>query len=327
MREMVRRKGMETGAGRIRLTPTEVRELLEQEARNLRLGRRVYRAVLTLYGVAAAVFVGWQLYRIRPDAGRPFGPSGSSVALRPATPGPIVRANDAPEPADTPPPVEASVLTPPVEAAPTPILRLDRIPWDFVLLITGAGWLVFAGARRALRVQKHAAGMLALLDDPLAVGPLSECLRIDDGQVRRLTHEALVRLLPQIRPNDAHSLTDDQHRCLNHALAGKDTDLSRAILAAYEQVGDGRDLVAVEELADGRSPASKNARVREAAQECVPYLRLRAQKQRAAQTYLRPSAVTDGDAALLRAAAQSDAGDLPFLLHVYDETETATAVE
>jgi hypothetical protein len=318
---------METAAGRIRLTPTEVRELLEYEARNLRRGRRIYRTVLTLYGVAAVVFVGWQLYRMQPATGRAFGPSGASAALGASTAGPIVRADPGPEATDTPPPLEAPLPSAPLEAAAAPALRLDRIPWDFVVLISGAGWLVFAGAKRALRLQKHAAGMLAILDDPIAVGPLAECLRIDDAQVRRLTQEALLRLLPRLRPNDAQSLTDDQHRCLNQALAGRDVDLSLAILAAYEQVGDGRDLAAVEELADGRSPASKDARVREAAQECVPYLRLRAQKQRAAQTYLRPSTVTDGDAALLRAAAPSDAGDLPFLLHVYDETETATAVE
>jgi hypothetical protein len=202
----------------------------------------------------------------------------------------------------------------PIRDEPTP-LQFDRIPWGYVAIIAGVGWLVFAGSRRALRVQKRAAWTLAVLNDPLAVGPLAECLRIDDGQIRRLTQDALIRLLPQLRASHAASLNDEQHRCLNHTLGGKNAEMSLAILSAYEQVGDGRDIAAVQRLAMSVRRKPRDLAIGQAAEQCLAYLLLRAETQRAAQTYLRAACASDSpELALLRPSRPADKQDLEFLL-------------
>lgn len=96
---------------------------------------------------------------------------------------------------------------------------------------------------------------------------------------------------------------------------GRHTDLVLAILQAYEQIGDSAALPVVESLAEGKGPASKEPRIREAAERCLPALRILAQKEQEKQRLLRP-AEAQGNASdrLLRPAQGSTTGDSQTLV-------------
>ena len=76
-----------------------------------------------------------------------------------------------------------------------------------------------------------------------------------------------------------------------------------AILQAFAQVGDSSALPIVEKLAREEAKTVDQRRIQEAAQECLPALRLRAQKERDPHTLLRATGSAGNDTeTLLRAA-------------------------
>jgi hypothetical protein len=152
------------------------------------------------------------------------------------------------------------------------------------------------GAKRRLEVARK----LADYDDVRAVGPLAEALGPGDRQVREIAAAALTRLLPRLRPADAGLLNGNQRRCLYRALNGENTDLILAILKAFEAVGDDAALPHVERLASGRGRAAKSLPIQRAAQECLPFLRERLEKERGARTLLHPSTAPSVPADALR---------------------------
>jgi hypothetical protein len=86
----------------------------------------------------------------------------------------------------------------------------------------------------------------------------------------------------------------------------KDVELTLAALKTLEQIGDASVIATVERLA-AEPPATPNMkRVREAAKECLPYLRIHSDELKQAQTLLRPSeTAASGTESLLRPAAQA----------------------
>jgi hypothetical protein len=145
----------------------------------------------------------------------------------------------------------------------------------------------------ATTVQKNAARALARFDDKRAVGPLADALEYNDKEVVKSARAGLTRLLPELRATDHALLTTSQRRTLDKWLGkSNDTDLSMAILRAYEQVGDPKSVEAVAKLADVQTGAA--LRIRVLAEEVLPAMRQHAGDVYAAQVLLRPSAGDDG---------------------------------
>src|SRR5206468_10754437 len=78
-----------------------------------------------------------------------------------------------------------------------------------------------------------------------------------------------------------------------------------AALNALEQVGDGTALPMVRSLASGKMKTADPKRVQAAARECLPYLQVRFEQQRATQTLLRASHVSKSPHDRLLRPAQS----------------------
>lgn len=118
------------------------------------------------------------------------------------------------------------------------------------------------------------------------------CVKRRPSRTGQMAEQALIRLLPRLRPTDAGLLNEAQRDILCRELSGgnelmtgrfddssePDANLIVAILRALEQVGDARFVPPVEKLAAGKGRAKKDARIREAAQACLPFLQARAEQ-------------------------------------------------
>ena len=139
----------------------------------------------------------------------------------------------------------------------------------------------------ASQKQKAAALAISRFDDVRAIGPLAEALEFNDKEVVPMAEKALIILLPRMKASDTALLNAEQRFCLNRALRGKNTELTLAILKAWEQVGDAKAIEEVDKLARGRG--GKNPQVVAAAQDCLPFLRQSAERQQIGAQLLRPS--------------------------------------
>jgi hypothetical protein len=154
---------------------------------------------------------------------------------------------------------------------------------------------------------KKALKSAANLEDIRLVGPLVELLKFEDAGIKRLAGETLIKLLPRLKASDAFLLNTTQRALLCKALMARvNAESFRiAILKAFEQVGDSTCLATVQRLADGEIANEAEARVRDAARECVPYLQARLEQEKAAQSLLRPSAAGHSSETLLHPVAAS----------------------
>lgn len=161
----------------------------------------------------------------------------------------------------------------------------------------------FASLYAVSQQQKNAASELAKLRPKRAVGPLADALEYGDKSIRTLASSALQDILPQLQASDDHLLNVEQrgrlYNVLKRARFKQDALLMIAILKALEQIGDEKALPAVENLAKIESCNGMEPLVKEAAQECLPALTERVERQRRAQTLLRPAAAPDNPAELL----------------------------
>jgi hypothetical protein len=186
---------------------------------------------------------------------------------------------------------------------------------DFPGYLVGSLVGLIVGGMAATQGQKNASMILAQFDDVRAVGPLAAAREFGDKNLRAVCDTALIRLLPRLQANHADLLNEDQRTCLRHALYGKDTGLTLAILKGLEQVGNADDLPSVEGLARGEGHAALNMRVQNAAKDCLIYLRPRAEEERARPTLLRASiASATAPDTLLRPAEGVPAADPQQLL-------------
>ena len=156
--------------------------------------------------------------------------------------------------------------------------------------------------------------------DKQAVGQIVEGLFIK-SQID-FAQEMLTGLLPRLQISDVNLLSLRHHSILNRHLDGAWGSLTAsranfvlAILKAYEQVGGAQDLLTVERLAQGKGYAKRNKEIREAAQDCLPYLQARADGQELRQTLLRASSESgDNSGTLLRPAHAANITDPAQLL-------------
>jgi hypothetical protein len=216
-------------------------------------------------------------------------------------------------------------------------LLIDRQRWitlfsgpQVVAAILAAGLslvlaLVVSAYWRGTRM-RPAVRALAGSRDISTVGGLVDALLLEDGQNNRVASEALIELLPRLQASDAHFLNTQQRNKLCSVLSKsvdnvlyKDVtvilgpaslskvakkravDLRVAILQAFQQVGDSQALPVVERLASGPAKTPDQTAVRNAALECLPYLRERVSAEQAGRSLLRV-APQPGDAQLVRPA-------------------------
>lgn len=147
---------------------------------------------------------------------------------------------------------------------------------------------------------QNAVRLLADFDDLRAVGPLLETRESEDANLKQLAQQSLLRLLPRLKSSDANLLDEVQLQCMGRALKSKDFVFVCAILKAMEQVGDEKHLELVQRLSKKETTNPIQLRIREAAQECEPYLRKRVEETQLANTLLRASQMEDAPAILLR---------------------------
>src|SRR5262249_22079062 len=149
-----------------------------------------------------------------------------------------------------------------------------------VLAVFGKSAAYGAGYRRC-----NAIMALAYAGDVSMIGAIAVCLFDADRFVRVEAANALRKLLPQVKASDKQHIQPDEMNALLKALESKDGALRVAILKALEQIGDERAFPYVQHICLRYSPYQ----VRHAAEECLPYLRLRAAQAHQAQTLLRAS--------------------------------------
>ena len=158
--------------------------------------------------------------------------------------------------------------------------------------LTYTGLLTCFGGATMSKSHKEAAEKLAQFGDVRAVGLLTEALESNDAQLVTAARDALIRLLPRLQFSDANLLSAEQRDILNRALPSaitqEDRNLSLATLKAYEQIGSENEEVAVEKLA-ASSVAAYDSALRQAAQDCLPYLRASVARRKESASLLRAS--------------------------------------
>lgn len=170
--------------------------------------------------------------------------------------------------------------------------------------------------------RRSATTILARLNDRRAIGPLLEARGY--WYVRGTADASLVRLLPTLKATDALSSSDHAH--LGKALLRGGERFVQAALQALAQIGDERDVAALEQLAHtgGRTHTPEILR---AARECLASVRERIELAQAQRTLLRPSAAPDSDGTLLRPAAGVETPDLLLLRPAAGDSAESPAIE
>lgn len=129
------------------------------------------------------------------------------------------------------------------------------------------------------------------LADPRAVGALAVALKEGGGSIQHTASEALLALLPRVRPDHAVHIAPIQMNALLELAFRSHSSMQIAVLQALEQIGDGRAIPVVQNLA-----LSPHRAVREQARQCLPFLTTRARKAEQSATLLRGAVSPGADA-------------------------------
>jgi hypothetical protein len=191
------------------------------------------------------------------------------------------------------------------------VLKLGLVPHDYEAVCFCMGFVsIFLLAYLISPVRKRwhsTVQNLASCEDPQVIGSLIDTLGMSDpsrksrfrdrflDETQAMARAALVRLLPRLQAGDADLLNKEQRNTLHQILAcelpyvwREDAALNVAILKAFAQIGDQRELTLVEGIVVGRGKPH-HILVREAAQACLPQLKQRIQQQAQASQLLRPA--------------------------------------
>ena len=209
---------------------------------------------------------------------------------------------------------------------------LTSVPTFLPLIILPTTCVLFSAIYLLSRWKNRVALNVAFLDIPQATGPLIEVYASTGFAHSPQIKMALIRLLPRLQAVDIYMLTPTNLNQLYRILYNENYYLSNspaadprfviAILRALEQIGDKQALPRVERMAR----TARNLQVRAAAQECLPYLTVRAEQTRVEQTLLRASASTASPDMLLRptvAAAPTEPQQLLRASHMENDTDAA----
>ncbi len=133
--------------------------------------------------------------------------------------------------------------------------------------------------------EDEVAEALLRIDDARAVGPIAEAL--DTADTRWVAEEVLIRLLPFMRASDSDHLSEQQRASLYRNLRRRNTRFILACLESLRQIGDESALPHVRRLAENRGRGSNARHIREAAQDALPYIEARIERERNRRTLLR----------------------------------------
>ncbi len=137
---------------------------------------------------------------------------------------------------------------------------------------------------------------LSKVDDVRCIGRLAEALDWPDTGVRNVTIDALTRLLKRVKASDSVLTTPRQranvHRMLVMQNAKHHAEFLESILQALGQIGAADSVAFVQHLADTAPVSPRQARVSDAARDCLDYLKVRAELNRSSQTLLRASSAS-----------------------------------
>lgn len=171
------------------------------------------------------------------------------------------------------------------------VAALDPVFMLFALLFLPYAALCYVPVFTPGRVRKGVLAVLESADDPRFVGPALVMLASHgpNSHVKWSVTRALQRLLPGFRADQAKMLTAKQKKALlvNLLEPYRYPRLSVCLLRALEQIGDAEALPVVQKIAGSRTRQAPD--VVAAARECLPFLEIRVEQSRQAQTLLRPS--------------------------------------
>jgi hypothetical protein len=193
---------------------------------------------------------------------------------------------------------------------------------NLACLFGSAAGILRAGRKTGRVVRSHAD---ALCDRPdkQSIEALIDLFRFDDLHAHHRAKAALTDLLPTLREEDARLLSTPARAVLNRILkvpsfdpghkdvrelfvntAERDTKLRLAIMRCYCRVGGAEELSIIEGLANSKPSFEVDALIKDAAEVCLPILRLRVEQLTAQKSLLRASSNTPAnESTLLRAAA------------------------
>ncbi len=137
-------------------------------------------------------------------------------------------------------------------------------------------------------IRRGAITALENTDDIKFIGLFALFLNDKDNEIRSVAKKVLIRLLPKARASDAQYINKDEMQAIIDTLRKQkqDAGFMLALLRGLEQIGDERALANVAALTDDSSVSPS---VKLAARECLPYLQIRAEQAKQAQTLLRAS--------------------------------------
>ncbi len=166
--------------------------------------------------------------------------------------------------------------------------------------------IVFGSAvDTAVGIRNSASIAVARMDDVRNAPLFALCLDDKEKLIRQTAVGALKKLLPRVQASQAPEFSPEAMAALIKALSIDDEELVLAVLTALEQIGDERALPAVEGIAE-RSPSNSSLRIRAAAKESLPALRVRAAESLQASSLLRAaSSPNDSAATMLVRPAES----------------------
>ena len=216
----------------------------------------------------------------------------------------------------------ALMLSAPAQAA---VIRAIFVAFSVVAGTLGGVFLI---NKRAKPVQEYA--QIARDGGAAAVGPLLELRRDNLTPANGSAIDAALALcLPQMRAEDAGKLNPAQRRLLlsflriapiGEAPDAARTDFRVAALQALAQIGEASDLPLVEGIAGMDAKKADTLRVQEAAQECLPLLKVRLGLLSDAKTLLRASTPeNETGGTLLRAASGPNVAKPNELLRPSDD--------
>ena len=204
---------------------------------------------------------------------------------------------------------------------PTSIVIGSFLRFPMLVAISSSVFSSFIVVFAVSENQKKTMSKLTIIEDVGVIGALTEILDSDIIEFKLQAGISLAKLLPRLTTNDARLLKKKQKEVLRRQLARRMGlydpafyKLQVSILKAFERIGDKEDLEIVESLVD---PAQHifDSRVRDAALECLPFLRARIADTEAKNVLLRASSFTTlGTEELLRPVSGSEDSDTSKLL-------------
>lgn len=176
------------------------------------------------------------------------------------------------------------------------------IPFPIHFLLGSiCGWLTAWAISKRRQKQVNNA-LLGKYDMAHSIGLLISALDFYwDKNAQEAAKVSLCHLLPRLQASDAGSLSEYQRNRLRQALMEyENIELLTAILKAFQQWGNSRDLACVERFANNRRQLVTNKNVQAALQSTLPQLRARAEQERQAHFLLRPTNHDDPANTLVR---------------------------